>query len=108
MAGMATAAGWKAATREAPAPARPGSLVVRFADGSATRLHGVPGIRFRAAERRTVVGERDVCPAVAVGVDPEVVEQLPAGRARRAFLADFALVHRHQPFRLAPAARPAG
>ena len=46
-------------------------------------------------------------PAVAIGVDAEVVEQLAPGFAREPFLADRTPVHGHQPLRAAPAARGA-
>ena len=44
----------------------------------------------------------DVRPPQDVGVDAEVVEQLAAGFAREAFLADAAFVHCHEPLRFAP------
>src|SRR2546421_738539 len=60
--------------------------------GSASRaaagLYGVAGVGAGAAEVGAVVAVGDVGPAVLVGVDAEVVQQLAAGGAVDALLAD--------------------
>src|SRR6266704_3809458 len=77
-------------------------LVVGLPDRRSGGLDGVAGVCSLTAEVGAVVRVGDVRPPEAVGVDAEVVEQLAAGFAHDAFLADAALVHGHQPLRFAP------
>lgn len=49
-------------------------LVIRFADLSATDLHGIARVGFFAPERWPVVRVGDVRPALRVGVDAKVIE----------------------------------
>ncbi len=55
------------------------------------------------AQAGAVLQERDVRPAVRVGVDAEVVEQLAAARAADSALAHGPAVDGHQPVRRTPA-----